>query len=920
MKQDIKLIDFIKKYEWEQGTRRVTTLHRFFDFSEASEGVCHKMFGTGMSQQVLIMEKGDISRFQTNADWNSFIKGLTQFFNKPSSISWAQKHMTAGSDAFIDWLKNNCRKTSLQKLSNNDLAKILMKRHDGHQVLLAWQWFGFVGKYPIDEILHTRLKKYSLSDDEIKVILTHKQPISIVEEELAIKKIAYQIQLKKINTEGITKKLKSHLRKFSYIVIYDETSDPMNLEFIQKRIAGYIENKNLGDEIREAYAQFKRNREEFRNLLTKHKFNKNDLALIIFSDEFAHFMEIRNNLRSLAARYSRGLFEIIAKRIGLTTSELLCFTDYEINEALLGNSILTKEEAKDRYEYSAVITHKKDCLIVIDKSAAEISSIVKKKFTITEIKGIATNRGIVCGKVKIVVSRNDLGKVEKGDILVSPMTEPVFLMAMKKAAAVVTDEGGALCHAAIISRELHIPCIVGTKIATQILKDGDLVEVDANAGVVRILEKSRIQSEEKLIEMAKKFNWQHWLDRIYHPFIFTLYCRGVDAEYFTKVDMDGFDFNPLLYQFPIIYQSEELTKRNQDLLDKYFCEKTIFDISKSIKRVHEKNRRECGALLKNKNLSPIEKLSEVQEIIRSYGPFLWIMLSLERYYDQRIAEESPKYIKGNIEKFIGDVSVPKKKNAYVKMLDMLDSGAPLEDVQKKFGWIKCRDGLFGFYTIDELQEIKGNHKVLQRHRITIPKQLKKLIEEIRELTYFRTDRTDKYFEMLVLARPIFQEVADYIGVSLDELAYYDSESIISGSPRKISKEFSALYIDGNLIIRNKPIINFLPELDAEIKGAVAYKGVVQGIVRIVRQSFELKKVKRGEILVSQMTFPSFISAMQKAAAFVTDEGGITCHAAIIAREMKKPCIIGTKIATQVLHDGDLVEVDADSGVVKILEK
>jgi pyruvate,water dikinase len=59
--------------------------------------------------------------------------------------------------------------------------------------------------------------------------------------------------------------------------------------------------------------------------------------------------------------------------------------------------------------------------------------------------------------------------------------------------------------------------------------------------------------------------------------------------------------------------------------------------------------------------------------------------------------------------------------------------------------------------------------------------------------------------------------------------------------------------------------------------------------------------------------------MQKAAAFVTDEGGLTCHAAIVAREMKKPCIIGTKIATKVLKDGDMVEVDANKGIVKILK-
>lgn len=69
-----------------------------------------------------------------------------------------------------------------------------------------------------------------------------------------------------------------------------------------------------------------------------------------------------------------------------------------------------------------------------------------------------------------------------------------------------------------------------------------------------------------------------------------------------------------------------------------------------------------------------------------------------------------------------------------------------------------------------------------------------------------------------------------------------------------------------------------------------------------------------------MTTPDYFPAMRKVAAFVTDEGGITCHVAIVAREFGKPCIIGTKVATQVLHTGDMVEVDADSGVVRVLER
>ena len=76
----------------------------------------------------------------------------------------------------------------------------------------------------------------------------------------------------------------------------------------------------------------------------------------------------------------------------------------------------------------------------------------------------------------------------------------------------------------------------------------------------------------------------------------------------------------------------------------------------------------------------------------------------------------------------------------------------------------------------------------------------------------------------------------------------------------------------------------------------------------------------GAILVTTMTTPEFVPIMKKALAVVTNEGGVLCHAAIVARELKKPCIIGTKIATQILRDGDLVEVDAEKGVVKILKR
>lgn len=105
-----------------------------------------------------------------------------------------------------------------------------------------------------------------------------------------------------------------------------------------------------------------------------------------------------------------------------------------------------------------------------------------------------------------------------------------------------------------------------------------------------------------------------------------------------------------------------------------------------------------------------------------------------------------------------------------------------------------------------------------------------------------------------------------------------------------------------------------------INGTVAYPGVVSGKVKIV-SSFEGEGVEfnDGDILVASHTSPNLTKIMKKAGAIVTDEGGVMSHTAIVAREMKKPCVIGTKIATQVLKDGDMVEVDADNGVVRIIK-
>ncbi len=124
------------------------------------------------------------------------------------------------------------------------------------------------------------------------------------------------------------------------------------------------------------------------------------------------------------------------------------------------------------------------------KDASEIDKAIKESYQaylgkLKGVKGQGVSRGKARGKVKLIIDLSRLKECRKGDILVTPQTRPQYNSFIKNVAAIVTDEGGMLCHASMLAREFKIPCIVGTKNATKVLKDGDLVEVDADKGTVK---------------------------------------------------------------------------------------------------------------------------------------------------------------------------------------------------------------------------------------------------------------------------------------------------------------------------------------------------------------------------------------------------------------------------------------------------
>ncbi len=131
------------------------------------------------------------------------------------------------------------------------------------------------------------------------------------------------------------------------------------------------------------------------------------------------------------------------------------------------------------------------------------------------LSGSPASPGTGTGPVKILKSPKEIDKIKKGDVLVAPMTSPDYVPAMKKSAAIVTDQGGQTSHAAIVSRELGIPCVVGTENATKTLKDGQIVTVDGEAGKIFLGAGVKKTDEEKAEAVKPKFSKVKTATKVY---------------------------------------------------------------------------------------------------------------------------------------------------------------------------------------------------------------------------------------------------------------------------------------------------------------------------------------------------------------------------------------------------------------------
>ncbi|HIH43045.1 TPA: hypothetical protein HA246_05355, partial [Candidatus Woesearchaeota archaeon] len=354
-------------------------------------------------------------------------------------------------------------------VKNQPIKNLLQLNYDYWEIGWNIEYFDPHGVKIVNEYL-------DLSDEE-KAALFYPTEVSNVQKE--------RLELLQIIVDGEKKQdILEHQQKYYYIKCSWADGSTYTIDDIRKKILYEKESgiQNIKKEISKIKKHHKEISEKKKGLMKKLAVTQKNIAY--FFQKMTDWREERKIISQKVNNYIHQELLRLEKKTKIPLN-LLKFMDIYNYEDELDINLL--------YERSRL------CANLLDKDgkfayytgndAKQILGFIENEFfrDVKVVTGLTGNKGKVKGRVSVVMEAADFTKFEKGDILVTAMTRPEFVPIMKKAAAIVTDEGGITCHAAIVSRELGIPCVLGTNVATSFLKDGMIVEVDADNGKVKII-------------------------------------------------------------------------------------------------------------------------------------------------------------------------------------------------------------------------------------------------------------------------------------------------------------------------------------------------------------------------------------------------------------------------------------------------
>ena len=351
------------------------------------------------------------------------------------------------------------------------------------------------------------------------------------------------------------------------------------------------------------------------------------------------------------------------------------------------------------------------------------------------------------------------------------------------------------------------------------------------------------------------------------------------------------------------------------------------------------------------NAGPQELIAALQRYRKAASEvhhWLWSMeyvnAALDTYIRQAISSAYPSWDSMKIDSFIYSIADASKPLAFQEEIAEILADKDIKELYKKYAWLSINFSEGMPFSFEEYQKrvaqmdkskLKQDIKLKKQHVHEAEKllqgvqdaNLRDLLTIVQDLMWLKTYRIDAYSQSWYLIRNLWKRACRVIGADDTTLKEYTFDEIIELIEHPIPVQRRPDWT----IVRQSDTVSLVLGQQSQIKkriirslsltalqGVGAYPGKIVGTARVILNDREIDTVKKGEILVCNLTNPNYNPVFDKLIGMVTDEGGILCHSAIMAREFKIPTVIGTKYATQMIKTGDKIEMDAEKGIVRLL--
>lgn len=419
-----------------------------------------------------------------------------------------EKKLKANSKFLVKIDKVFAKSRQILLAVNKQLERTKLRRLSDKKLLMFYRRFcdAYKGLYPafhlavyIDSI-EAKAKRWLLQalkkrgqekkfDDYFLKLSAPQKPSLLQQEELSLARIALKIKRGHLNQRQIQKLLTTHIKKYAGLPVVNDESRPWAGIYFEQRLKRLLRKSTS-----ELTGDFNQLRSYATQVIKEQEVLFGELRAAAIIEKFFYLIGLSiwirlasRNTFALAHHSSKELFTEIGHRCGLAAAEIKWLTPAEVDTLILHKKSPNDALLAARKKVAVLLFGKGFYRIFVGQKAEEF---INKELgsevlptAVDTLKGAIAFAGIAKGRAKIILSQKDIIKMQEGDILVARMTTPEIVPAVRQAAAIVTDEGGITCHAAIVSRELKIPCVVGTRFATKVLTDGDVIEVHAREGI-----------------------------------------------------------------------------------------------------------------------------------------------------------------------------------------------------------------------------------------------------------------------------------------------------------------------------------------------------------------------------------------------------------------------------------------------------